>query len=303
MAKRIVTDIVASNRVRLLNLSKKSGENYNAVLLRFFQERFLVRLGISPYSKHFVLKGGLLLLTQQVSPFRPTMDIDMLGVAISNDQQHLKKVIKEIIDLKLNDGVIFDANSITFSNIKEDAEYQGLRFIFGVSMGKINTRMQIDIAFGDEVPFTFIKSTLPLMLSGFSAPQILLYPLESVIAEKYQAIVYLGLSTSRMKDFYDILFICQNNTFVLKRLKKAIEATFLRRETDLAKRLFVYEQKYILEKEKLWQLFLKKINCNKRFDFSEVTGNIKKFIEPVITAGKSEEDLVWDALSWQWKTK
>ncbi|RLD12704.1 nucleotidyl transferase AbiEii/AbiGii toxin family protein [candidate division KSB1 bacterium] len=302
MAKRTVKDIEASIRARLLNLSKKTGENYNAVLLRFFQERFLARLGSSAYRDHFVLKGGLLLLTRHITPFRPTVDIDMLGVAISNNPEHLSTIIKEIAELELDDGVRFNTDAMTVNVIKEDAEYEGLRFTFGAHLGKIKSRMQLDIGFGDMVPMAFIKSVLPTMLTDFSAPELLLYPLESVIAEKFQAIVYLGLATSRMKDFYDILFLAENNAFTLTKLKMAMDATFTRRETDIEGRFFIYEQEYISEKEMVWKPFLKKIGSDESVDFSQVIERIQEFLEPVITAKKCEEDLIWDSKIWRWRT-
>lgn len=214
MVKRTVKDLEASIRARLLNYSRKTAENYNAVLLLFFQERFLARLGISPYKNHFVLKGGLLLLTQHIATFRPTVDIDMLGVAISNDPEQLIKVIKEIAGLELNDGVRFD---------------------------------------------------------------------------------------NRMKDFYDILFLAENNTFELKKLRNAIEATFIQRETDLESRFFIYEQEYISEKENLWKAFLKKIGSDGTSDFSQIILQIKEFIEPVIKAKASELGFVWKPRIRSWE--
>jgi len=301
MVKKTVKDIEASIRARLLNLSKETGENYYAVLLRFCQERFLARLGNSPYREHFVLKGGLLLLTRHITPFRPTVDIDMLGIAISHDPQHLSTVIQEISGLELNDGVRFDTDKIMYSVIKEDAEYEGIRFTFGVHLGKIRSRMQLDIGFGDEVPIPFTKSALSPMLTDLSVPELLLYPLESVIAEKFQAIVYLGLATSRMKDFYDILFLSENNIFILKKLKMAIKATFIKRETDIENRYYIYDPEYISEKEKLWKPFMKKIVSDEHVEFSQVIRRIKEFLEPVINTGEDKGDFRWDLNTRQWK--
>ncbi len=270
MAKRPVKNIEASIRARLLNLSQKTGENYNAVLLRFFQERFLARLGNSAYREHFVLKGGLLLLTRYITTFRPTVDIDMLGIAIANDPEHLSAVLKEIAGLVLNDGIRFDTDTINYKIIKEDAEYEGLRFTFDVFLGVIRSRIQLDIGFGDKVPTVFSKSTLPPLLPDLPAPELLCYPLESVIAEKFQAIVYLGFATSRMKDFFDILFLAENNVFQLNRLKSALDTTFSSRETAMESRYFIYQQEYISEKDKLWKPFLKKIGRHESSDFSQV---------------------------------
>jgi len=169
-------------------------------------------------------------------------------------------------------------------------------------LGKIKSRMQIDIGFGDAVPLSYTKKALPPMLPGLSTSEILLYPLESVISEKYQAIVYLGSATSRMKDYYDILFLAENHDFILKKLKMAIEATFTRRETDIGSRFFIYRSDYISEKEKMWKVFLNKIGIERRVDFSQVIKMIKEFLEPVIEADKSEENLIWDSTVWCWRT-
>ncbi len=301
MPSKTVKNMAASVRARLLNLSKKSGENYNAVLLRFFQERFLARLGFSDYKKHFVLKGGLLLLSRHISAFRPTVDIDMLGIDISNNPEQLSMIIKEIAVLELNDGVRFDADTITYRVIKEDAEYEGLRFTFCVRLGTIKSRMQLDIGFGDAVPMGFTQSIPSPMLNYFPVSELLIYPLESVIAEKFQAIVYLGLASSRMKDFFDILFLAENNVFELQKIKIALEATFVRRETSLENRYFIYEDSYIAEKERMWRTYIKKIGAEKTFDFSQVIKRIKAFMEPVINAEDMEKSLIWDSHNWKWK--
>ena len=300
MANRTVKNTAASVRARLLNLSKKTGENYNAVLLRFFQERFLARLGASAYGEHFVLKGGLLLLARHVTPFRPTVDIDMLGISISNNPERLSAAIRAIAEIELNDGVQFETDSIAFQTIKEGADYEGLRFVFSAHLGTIKSQMRLDVGFGDKIPLAFMKGVLPTMLPDFSAPELLLYPLESVIAEKFQAIVYLGLATSRMKDFYDIIFLAKNNSFTLGKLKAAIEATFNSRKTDINSRFFVYGQEYIFEKEELWKSFLRKIESEERENFSQTIGAMKAFLEPAIKAEENEGHLIWNPETWQW---
>jgi hypothetical protein len=269
--------------------------------LRFFQERFLTRIGRSVYQDHLVLKGGLLLLNRHITPFRPTIDIDMLGIDISNDPQHLQAVICKIAGIDLNDVIQFNTDTITHTIIKEDADYEGNRFTFGVRLGKINSRMQLDIGFGDAVPSPYKKSILPALLEDFSAPELLIYPLESVISEKFQAIVYLGTATSRMKDFYDIIFLAENNSFILQNLKSALEATFNCRETDLEKRLSIYQSEYISDKAKLWIPFLRKIGVDDGELFSDVIQQIKDFLEPVVKSGKNDDGLVWDPNTWRWK--
>lgn len=298
MPEKKIKNIEASTRARLLNFAKSTGENYNAILLRFFQERFVARLGCSKYKKHLVLKGGFLLLTQHVTPFRPTVDIDMLGIHISNDQEALKKIIQEIGSIELSDGVNFKTDDITSQVIKEDAEYEGLRFSFVAYLGVIRSKMQIDVGFDDVVPGGFIDERLPTILADSEFSSILHYPFESIIAEKFQAIVYLGYANSRMKDFYDILFLASNNTFELNKIRQAIEATFAKRDTDLNKRYFIYDDEYVEEKKAMWTAFLRKINSTSIDDFAESVEKINKFIEPILQAYKVEK--TWQPQFWQW---
>ena len=110
--------------------------------------------------------------------------------------------------------------------MKKDDEYEGLRCTISAQLGKLKSRTQIDIAFGDAVPFQFKKKSIPTILDDFDSPELLIYPMESVIAEKFQAIVYLGEANSRMKDFNDIWFLAQNNIFVSGELNRAIKVTF-----------------------------------------------------------------------------
>lgn len=299
MPGKTIKNSEASIRARLMNYAKKSGENYNAVLLRFFQERFLARLGASKHKSHFVLKGGFLLLTQHISKFRPTKDIDMLGKNIDSQPEHLKILIQEIAKIDLKDGVTFDVNHVNYETIKEGAEYEGMRYSFTARLGKIKSKLQIDVGFGDEVPGGFIDSPLPTLLPDSEFPSILHYPLESIIAEKFQAIVYLGYANSRMKDFYDIIFLAENNSFFLKKLKTALEATFSRRETDIEKRDFIYRADYVSGKRTNWKAFLRKINSPIKYDFAAAVQKINTFLEPVIQTENDSQ--IWKPDLWVWK--
>jgi len=298
MKVRVVKNIEASMRARLLQYAKAADENYNAVLNRFFQERFLARLSVSGYKPHFILKGGLLLLAEHVSTFRPTVDIDMLGTKIDNSPETLKKVIEEICAIPLSDGVIFDTNDLKIQSLKEDAEYEGLRFTIPAYLGKMRSRVQIDIGFGDDIPEGFSEKTFPTILPDLQSPQLLFYPLESVIAEKLQAMVYLGTANSRMKDFFDIRFLAEGNSFSSEKLRKAIEATFARRETDLAERVLLYKREYSEQMSAKWRIFLRKIHSEESSKFSEVMLKLQHFIEPILSDEKKNQQ--WLPDKWKW---
>ena len=294
-------NLEASIHARLLNISRETGENFNALLNRFFQERFLARLSTSDFKEVFILKGGLLLAAESITRFRPTIDIDVLAVNIKNDVEIVKPKIVMIAQISMPDCVIFNTDDITFEVLKEDDEYEGIRFKFSASLGKIKSRIQIDIGFGDDVPMGFTEKVFPVYLNDLDPPVLLTYPLESVIAEKFQAIVYLGVVNSRMKDFYDILFLAENNAFSMLMLNTAIAATFDKRKTDIGKRHFVYEDKYINLKASLWNAYLRKIESTDVISFQEVVRKMESFLEPVIS--RSKTDLVWFPQRWDWDAK
>ncbi len=299
MQEKPIKNKAASVRVRLLDLAKRRNQNYNALLLHFFQERFLARLGASPLKNHFILKGGYLLLARHVSPFRPTIDIDVLGVQIDNHPDTLKRHIQQIAAIDLGDGVQFETDNISVQTIKEDANYAGLRFIFRARLDTINNKMQMDIGFGDSVPDGFINAHLPTMLDDLSAPAILHYPFESIIAEKFQALVYLGYAGSRMKDIYDILFLVINNPFDMQKLQAAITATFAQRQTDINKRVFIYSQEYIAAKQPMWNGFLRKINQAGSKKFTTAINELKTFMEPIFSESRIPSR--WHPESWRWE--
>jgi len=293
-----IKNLEASIKSRLLNYARDNGKNYNTILTLFSQERFLARLSISKYRNHFILKGGLLLLAGHISDFRPTGDIDILGTDITNDSQRIKTIIKEIAEIQLSDNIIFNTKKIQVQVIKEDNEYEGLRYIFWAFLGKTRSPIKIDIGFGDTVPDGFKEKELPTLLTGFKAPELLVYPLESVIAEKLEAIVYLGNTNSRMKDFYDIHFLAGNNRFLSLSLKKAITATFQTRGTEIENRIFIYQDEYIDMKSNLWKTFLRKIKSPEINELSEIILKIKAFIEPLLV--ENVIDGIWDPQKWEW---
>ncbi len=149
--KKEIKNKTASVKAKLLNIAKSENIDFNAVLLRYFQEKFLFRLSISEYSKYFVLKGGLLLICLNIPKMRPTIDIDFLAEHIKNDLIELENIFKNISKIGCNDGVQFDSLSIKSERIKENADYEGIRIKIDVFLGTARKKLQMDIAFGDVV--------------------------------------------------------------------------------------------------------------------------------------------------------
>lgn len=297
--KKEVKNISVSVRNRLLNISNESKRDYNAILRHYFQERFLYRISISPYRSSLVLKGAFLLMTKEISKFRPTKDIDFLGVSISSKIDECTEIVKEIASINVEDGVEFITANISSKKIKEDSEIEGLRVHIPYKMDTIKGYFSIDIGFGDIITNGPYEIEFPVLLD-FPSPKILVYSLESAIAEKFEAIVNLNFVTSRMKDFYDLVFIAKMNSFNKKILNDAISRTFENRETNLEDSDIIFSENFRnnIQKQKQWQSFLQLNKLNENNSFSEIVSQIQSFIRPVFD---SETKNNWNPAKWEWK--
>lgn len=225
-------DVGASARARLLALARERGEDFQLVLTRYAGERLLYRLAQSPHGTSFVLKGAALFTLWTGAPHRATRDVDLLGFGEASETR-IRAVFEEIVALDVvDDGVLFDAESLAVGPIREEQEYDGLRVTLVARVTTAVVRLQIDIGFGDVVTPHAMVVELPSLL-GFPAPRLRAYPRETVVAEKIEAIVQLGLANSRMKDFYDLAALSRMFEFEGESLVRAIRATFRRRGTAL----------------------------------------------------------------------
>jgi len=211
MAKSIA-NLPASVHQRLLNKAKESSRPFNELLQYFAIERFIYRISKSPHADQFILKGALMFSAWCGPESRPTMDIDLLG-KIDNQLDTVTAAMKDacLTDVR-PDGMSFDADTVDAVRITEDAEYEGVRVRVRGSVGKIRVSIQIDIGFGDVIVPNASMVSYPAFL-GFPAPELNGYTMESTIAEKFQAMVKLGVLNSRMKDFYDIWFLSRTFDF------------------------------------------------------------------------------------------
>ena len=189
--------LAQSVRQRLLNKAKAEKRPFQELLQFYAMERYLYRLSISEHSSRFVLKGGLMLRIWESPVTRPTMDIDFLAYT-PNELESIQAIFQEVCLVSCDDdGLIFDAEQMHVQRIKEDAEYEGVRVTFSATLGTARVRMQIDVGFGDVIHPGQIKETLSPLLDQ-AAVSLACYPRESVIAEKLQAMIALGMLNSRM---------------------------------------------------------------------------------------------------------
>jgi predicted nucleotidyltransferase component of viral defense system len=274
----------ASIRARLLNTSRQSGEDFQALLTRYAIERFLFRLGESGQRDTFVLKGAMLFVAWEGSLHRPTKDLDLLGFGLPSVEDVAAR-IREIAAIQCDDGIDFDTASVETEVMKEDAEYEGVRARFTARLEQARIRMQVDIGFGDAVDAPLGTDRFPAILNGMSPPRLRMYPAESVIAEKVHAMVVLDVRNSRMKDFYDVWHLSRTRSFEMERLTRAFRATFERRRTDLPKGIpFALTPEFLQSKTKTaqWIGFVERLRLENVPDLHQVGMSIRRFVEPVL---------------------
>jgi predicted nucleotidyltransferase component of viral defense system len=217
-----------SVKARLLNLSKERGEDYNLILTRYALERFLYRLSHSPYKNEFILKGAMVFQLWGASPHRATRDLDLLAEGDVDSDVITKKITTICNTVVAEDGLEFDLSGFTVNDIRVEDRYGGKRVKFLGLLGSTRIPIQIDIGIGDAVTPSPIESQYPTLLN-MDLPHVLAYPRETVVAEKLEAIIDLGMNNSRMKDFFDLWFIFTTFQDDLNMLAQAVQKTFARR--------------------------------------------------------------------------
>ena len=277
-------NISASVRQRLLNRSKTDKRPFNELLQYYAMERFLYRLSKSSHADHYILKGALMLRAWRSPEFRATMDIDMLG-RTSNEEANIVAQIRDIIALDVDsDGLVFDPDSIQTEQITEDADYEGIRIRFRGLLGTARINMQIDIGFGDIVYPGPEKADLPTMLDS-PAPRLLCYSRESSIAEKFEAMVKLGVLNSRMKDFYDIWLLSRQFHFEQVTLAEAIRLTFEQRGTVLPSDIDAFSETFIDTKQSQWTAFYKRLKQDHiPASFRDIVAEVESFLVPIVSS-------------------
>lgn len=224
-----MSNLAYSVRQRLLNRAKETGQPNDLLLVRYALERFLYRLSVSPHADRFVLKGALLFTVWGHDEHRPTRDADLLGFGAS-DLKHLETVFREVCVIGFEDGIVFDSASVKAQEIAEEKVYVGVRVTFQAELAKARIPVQIDVGFGDAITPEPEAIEYPVLLDA-PPPKLRAYPVYTVIAEKFHAMVMLGEDNSRMKDFYDLWAISRRFELDAALIAKAIAATFERRKT------------------------------------------------------------------------
>ena len=273
---------------RLLARAKARGEDFNWILSRYAVERFLYRLSISPTRDRYWLKGALLFELWFATPHRPTRDADFLGFG-PDDSETLAAAVREISAVEADDAMVFDPRTIQVEEIREGARYSGLRVKLVGRLGNARCPVQLDVGFGDAVTPGPVEIEFPTLLSDQPAPRLRAYPRATVVAEKLEAIVSLGMTNSRMKDYFDLFALAREGGLGAELLGEAIAATFVRRETPLptAPPLGLSEEfARDATKQTQWKAFLAK-NKLDAATLGDVVTEIRRFVaEPLRIAAE-----------------
>jgi predicted nucleotidyltransferase component of viral defense system len=283
MTKRQYKNIGASIRQRLLSKARETNRPFSELLQYFATERFLYRLSKSSYADNFILKGALMLTVWEAPLTRPTMDIDFLG-RIENSVETLVRVTRGICQQEVEpDGIVFDVSDMDAERIAEDADYEGIRIRFRGSLDTARFVIQLDIGFGDIIVPSPESMNYPTILD-LPAPRLRGYSKEATIAEKFEAIVKLGILNSRMKDFFDIWLISCQFDFDGSILAKAITKTFSTRGTKIPAEPLALTDAFAKDATKAtqWRGFVRRNRLSEApKDLTEVIESISAFHKPI----------------------
>lgn len=259
-------------------------------LVTFGLERTIYRLSISSYAERFILKGGIFLYALFDGEYaRATTDIDLLAQRIPNDVEEMKKVFNDIFSIECDDALRFDLDTLDVTNITEFKEYHGVNVSITGYLDRTKVLVSIDIGFGDVVYPEQMKMEFPVLLD-MEVPEVYAYSIYSVIAEKFEAFVSLGLANGRYKDFYDIYVLADRYDLDGIELKNAIVETFNHRGTGFDD-IVAFEDGFTEDETRQgrWNSFVKKKKALVKVEFEETIQLIKNLLIPIVDAIKNDD--------------
>jgi hypothetical protein len=284
---------------RLLHYAKDRKEDFNFLLFRYGVERLLYRLSISRHADKFILKGASLFFVWKGQNYRVTKDADLLCLGPAGAEDIIA-VFRELCQIASDDadGVIFMGNTVRAVPIRDEQKYDGIRVSMLGLLHHARIPLQIDIGFGDAITPEPERITFPTLLNTL-APKLLAYPRYTVVAEKLEAMVHLGMANSRMKDFYDVWLLSRLFTFDGQILCEAVRNTFKRRSTPIPVGLplaLTDDFRKDAQKQTQWRAFIRKSKPETTVDdLDDVINALGVFLIPVVETVRSNSllDLVW----------
>lgn len=288
MKDKVIKDPASSIRARLLAHAKTNGDDFQRVLTRYAIERLLFRLSQTEAVERYVLKGAMLFVTWPRHVLRPTGDLDLLGRG-DPAPEVLKELFTRICQVELaDDGILFDATTLKVEEVREADKYQGARLSLNAGLAGAVITVLIDIGFGDNVYPPPKQETFPSLLSGLPEANILMYPPETVIAEKFEAMIRFGETNGRIKDFYDVWVTTRTFPFDLGSVVEAVGGTLRRRETVMPTDMPVGLTDAfaaIAEERGLWTGFLRRSPpAMEPPPFRQLQDELRSFFRPIIAS-------------------
>jgi predicted nucleotidyltransferase component of viral defense system len=289
---------------RLKRQAIEDGKTMQDKLVTFGLERTIYRLSVSPYAERFTLKGGIFLYALFDGEYaRATIDIDLLAQRIPNNAEEMKKIFNDIFSIECDDALKFDLNTLDVTNITEFKEYHGVNVSIMGYLDRTRIPVSIDIGFGDIIYPERMKMEFPVLLD-MEVPEVYAYSIYSVIAEKFEAFVSLGLANGRYKDFYDIYILTDRYNLNGAELKNAIIETFTHRGTgfdDIA----AFDEDFTGDatRQERWKAFIKKKKAIVKVEFEETMSLLKKLLLPIVDAIQNDKsfEMTWDKEEQSWK--
>lgn len=291
-AKPQLINLAESIRQRLRNLAKSTGRPAGDLLQYYAMERFLYRLSKSPYADRFILKGALMLNIFGGQLSRATKDIDFLG-RTENNLENISSAIKECLLLDVpKDGFEFEVASLKIRPIQLGSPEIGAAVTFDAKIGGAILKMQVDISFGSDVIPEALWVIYPQLLD-FGSPEVLGYTAESIIADKFEAMVSRNETNTRLKDFYDIWVLSEIREFEGRHLQEAIASTFQFFKTDIPKEVaFCLTPEFFERPDKLaqWKAFLGNTKISIELNLADAAKRIEELLMPVCAQIRSNQE-------------
>jgi predicted nucleotidyltransferase component of viral defense system len=293
----MVSNIGASVLDRLKNVSKERGINMQAILRRYAQERLLYRLSVSAVSSDFCLKGGVLLSAyNDGNLLRPSEDVDFNAFFAGGNIHDVAAILQQIISVFADDdGVTFDLNSMKIDKDR-DGKIPGGKVSLVCYVGTARVEVRVDVGFGNVITPGAKRIIMPTLLGNtVPQPEVLTYPLETVVSEKLHATVRYGISNTRLKDFYDLRLLARMHDFVGQTVCDAIVNTFDGHDDPVPQGEIVgFSDEFAEDKQSAWKAFLKKIESREAVDFQSVIEEVRGFAGPVMKAAGSDRNFPMD---------
>lgn len=259
------SNVARSIKARLLNMADDDNKKYQQLIVRFFLERLLFRLSKSEYRGRFILKGGALLYAFEEFIPRPTLDIDFMGLRISNDKANILTAFRKIASMSYpEDGITFHTDTLTADDITVEKKYPGIRISMVANIGSYRQNLTFDIGFGDVIVPRPQELEYPTLFDAMERPDILAYSLETVVAEKFQTMIDRGRFNSRMKDYFDLYRIFSIHQFDNTLLSDAIKATFVNRGTEFVEEHDFFSADFAKDTmlNQLWKNYIRRLKLD-----------------------------------------